>query len=47
MFVVCAGEERVSCLLSFSSWCLMSHDGCVALARGAMGFSAVCDCGIS
>ena len=24
----------------------MSHDGCVALPRGAMGFSSVCDCGI-
>ena len=25
----------------------MSHDGWVALPRGAMGLSAVCDCGIS
>ena len=25
----------------------MSRDGCVALPRGAMGLSAVCDCGIS
>ena len=25
----------------------MSCDGCVALLRGAMGLSAVCDCGIS
>ena len=25
----------------------MSCDGCVALPRGAMGLSAVCDCGIS
>ena len=24
----------------------MSRDGCVALPRGAMGLSAVCDCGI-
>ena len=26
---------------------LVSHDGCVTLPRGAMGLSAVCDCGIS
>ena len=26
---------------------LVSHDGCVALPRGAMGLSAICDCGIS
>ena len=25
----------------------LSHDGLVALPRGAMGLSAVCDCGIS
>ena len=25
---------------------LVSRDGCVALPRGAMGLSAVCDCGI-
>ena len=25
----------------------MSRDGCVALPRGDMGSSAVCDCGIS
>ena len=25
----------------------MSRDCCVALPRGAMGLSAVCDCGIS
>ena len=25
----------------------MSHDGCVALPRGVMCLSAVCDCGIS
>ena len=27
--------------------CLVSRDCCVALPRGAMGLSAVCDCGIS
>ena len=26
---------------------LVSRDCCVALPRGAMGLSAVCDCGIS
>ena len=26
---------------------MVSRDGCVALPRGAMGLSAVCDCGIS
>ena len=26
---------------------LVPRDGCVALPRGAMGLSAVCDCGIS
>ena len=26
---------------------LVSRDCCVALLRGAMGLSAVCDCGIS
>ena len=26
---------------------MVSHDCCVALPRGAMGLSAVCDCGIS
>ena len=25
----------------------MSHDCCVTLPRGALGLSAVCDCGIS
>ena len=33
-------------LLSFV-YLLVSCDCCVALPRGAMGFSAVCDCGIS
>ena len=26
---------------------LVSHDCCVALPRGVVGLSAVCDCGIS
>ena len=28
-------------------YCLQHCDCCVALPRGAMGLSAVCDCGIS
>ena len=32
-------------LLSLSSWNLVNC--CVALPHGAMGLSAVCDCGIS
>ena len=35
-------RELVACLVCF----LLSCDCCVALPRGAMGLSAVCDCGI-
>ena len=38
-------EERACCFAWFVF--LVSHVGCVALPRGAMGLSAVCDCGIS
>ena len=38
-------EERAACFAWFVF--LVSCDGCVALPRGAMGLSAVCDCGIS
>ena len=38
-------KERVGCFAWFVF--LVSHDGCVALPNGAMGLSAVCDCGIS
>ena len=38
------GEERAACLALFVF--LVSRDGCVALPRGAMGLSSVCDCGI-
>ena len=37
-------EERAGCFVWFVF--LMSRDGCVALPRGVMGLSAVCDCGI-
>ena len=33
--------------LALLSFFLVSRDGCVALPRGVMGLSAVCDCGIS
>ena len=39
------GEKRVGCFAWFVF--LVSRDGCVALSRGAMGLSAVCNCGIS
>ena len=39
------GEERAGCFAWFVF--LVSWDCCVALPRGAMGLSAVCDCGIS
>ena len=39
------GEERAGCFAYFVF--LVSRDCCVALSRGAMGLSAVCDCGIS
>ena len=37
-------EERVDCFALFVF--LTSRDCGVALSRGAMGLSAVCDCGI-
>ena len=39
------GEERAGCFAKFVF--LVSCDGCVALSRGAMDLSAVCNCGIS
>ena len=38
------GEERAGCFPWFVF--LVSRDCCVALPRGAMDLSAVCDCGI-
>ena len=38
-------ERELVDLLSLSC-VLVSHDGCATLPRGAMGVSAVCDCGI-
>ena len=37
-------EERAGCFAWFVL--LVSSDCCVALPRGAVGLSAVCDCGI-
>ena len=42
--IILMGNRELVALFSLSSWCL---DCCVALPRGAMGLSAVCDCGIS
>ena len=38
--IILMGKRGLVALLSLSSWCL-------ALPRGVMGLSAVCDCGIS
>ena len=38
--IILMGKKELVALFSLSS-------GCVALPRGAMGLSAVCDCGIS
>ena len=43
--IILMGKRELVALLSLSSWCLVIDY--VALPRGAMGFSAVCDCGIS
>ena len=39
------GKERAGCFAWFVF--MVSHGGCVVLPRGALGLSAVCDCGIS
>ena len=39
------GKRELVALLKFVF--LVSRDGWVALPRGAIGLSAVCDCGIS
>ena len=41
------GEERESWLLCLVCLHSVSLYDCVGLTRGAMGLSAVCDCGIS
>ena len=42
--IILMGNRELVALFSLSSWCL---DCCVALPRGAMGLSAVYDCGNS
>ena len=43
--IILMGKRNLVALLSLSSCCFLVV--CVALPRGAMGLSAVCDCGIS
>ena len=43
--IVLMGEERAGCFAWFVF--LVPRGGWVALPRGAVGLSAVCDCGIS
>ena len=43
--IILIGKRELVSLLSLSP--VVSRDGCVALPRGAMGLSAVCECGIS
>ena len=42
--IILMGKRELVALLSLSTF--LSGDGRVALPRGAMGLSAVCDCGI-
>ena len=44
-FAIILMGKRAGCFAKFVF--LVSRDCCVALPRGAMGLSAVCDCGIS
>ena len=44
-FAIALIGKRAACFAYFIF--LMSRDCCVALPRGAMGLSVVCDCGIS
>ena len=43
--IILMGKREPVALLGLSSWCLVTV--VFALLRGAMGSSAVCDCGIS
>ena len=45
-FIILMGKRELVALLNLSSWCLVMVD-LVALPRGAMGLSAIYDCGIS
>ena len=43
--IILRGEGRAVCFAWFVF--MLSRDCCMALPRGAMDLSAVCDCGIS
>ena len=43
--IILMGKRELVALLDLSSWCLVMVEW--TLPRGAMGLSAVCDCGIS
>ena len=45
IFAIILKGKRANCFALFVF--LVSRDCCVTLTRGAMGLSAVCDCGIS
>ena len=44
--IILMGKRELAALLSLCSWCLVMN-GFVALSRGAMGLSTVCNCCIS
>ena len=44
--IILLGKRELVALLNLSSWCLVMVEW-LALPRGAMGLSVVCDCGIS
>ena len=43
--IILMGKRELVALLNLSSWCLVMVER--LFPRGAMGLSAVCDCGIS
>ena len=45
--IILMGKREMVALLCLSSWCPLSCDCYVAPPQGAVGWSAVCDCGIS
>ena len=45
--IILTRKRELVTLLKLSSWCRMTFKYSVALPRGVMGWSAVCECGIS
>ena len=43
--IILIGKRELVALLNLSSWCLSMAGGGGALPCGAMGLTAVCDCG--